>query len=40
MKVIEFNDWITPNAALANKDIDVNYFQHILPRRCQEGARL
>ncbi len=28
-KVIEFTDWNTPNAALANKDIDVNYFQHI-----------
>ncbi|WP_201830123.1 MetQ/NlpA family ABC transporter substrate-binding protein [Microvirga zambiensis] len=29
VKVIEFTDWITPNAALANSDIDVNYFQHI-----------
>lgn len=29
VKVIEFTDWITPNAALANKDIDFNYFQHI-----------
>ena len=29
VKVIEFTDWITPNAALANKDIDANYFQHI-----------
>ncbi|QRM30940.1 MetQ/NlpA family ABC transporter substrate-binding protein [Microvirga sp. VF16] len=29
VKVIEFTDWVTPNAALANKDIDVNYFQHI-----------
>jgi D-methionine transport system substrate-binding protein len=29
VKVIEFTDWITPNAALANKDIDINYFQHI-----------
>jgi len=29
VKVIEFTDWITPNAALANKDIDVNYFQHV-----------
>lgn len=29
MKIIEFTDWNTPNAALANKDIDVNYFQHI-----------
>ena len=29
VKVIEFTDWVTPNAALANKDIDINYFQHI-----------
>ena len=29
VKVIEFTDWITPNAALANNDIDINYFQHI-----------
>jgi D-methionine transport system substrate-binding protein len=29
VKVIEFTDWITPNAALSNKDIDVNYFQHV-----------
>ena len=29
VKIIEFTDWNTPNAALANKDIDVNYFQHL-----------
>ncbi|PXW22547.1 MetQ/NlpA family ABC transporter substrate-binding protein [Paraburkholderia caballeronis] len=29
VKIIEFTDWNTPNAALANRDIDVNYFQHI-----------
>lgn len=29
VKIIEFTDWNTPNAALANQDIDVNYFQHI-----------
>ncbi|WP_231752916.1 MetQ/NlpA family ABC transporter substrate-binding protein [Burkholderia sp. TSV86] len=29
VKIIEFTDWNTPNAALANGDIDVNYFQHI-----------
>ncbi|ACC74629.1 ABC-type metal ion transport system periplasmic component/surface antigen-like protein (plasmid) [Paraburkholderia phymatum STM815] len=28
-KIIEFTDWNTPNPALANKDIDVNYFQPI-----------
>ncbi|HKT66581.1 MAG TPA: MetQ/NlpA family ABC transporter substrate-binding protein [Burkholderia sp.] len=29
VRIVEFTDWNTPNAALANKDIDVNYFQHI-----------
>lgn len=29
VELVEFNDWNTPNAALANGDIDVNYFQHI-----------
>jgi D-methionine transport system substrate-binding protein len=29
VKLIEFTDWVTPNTALANGDIDVNYFQHI-----------
>jgi D-methionine transport system substrate-binding protein len=29
VKVIEFSDWITPNEALQNKDIDVNYYQHV-----------
>lgn len=28
VQVIEFSDWTTPNLALANKDLDVNYFQH------------
>ena len=28
VKVIEFSDWTTPNIAVANRDIDVNYFQH------------
>jgi D-methionine transport system substrate-binding protein len=28
VKIMEFTDWNTPNAALANKDIDLNYFQH------------
>lgn len=26
--VIEFSDWTTPNLALANGDLDLNYFQH------------
>jgi len=29
VKVIEFSDWIAPNAALASGDIDVNYYQHV-----------
>lgn len=29
VQVIEFSDWITPNEALQNKDIDVNYYQHL-----------
>lgn len=29
VQVIEFTDWITPNEALANGDIDANLFQHI-----------
>jgi D-methionine transport system substrate-binding protein len=29
VKVIEFSDWITPNEALANGEIDTNLFQHI-----------
>jgi len=29
VKVVVFNDWIAPNTAVANGDIDVNYYQHI-----------
>ncbi|WP_081803315.1 MetQ/NlpA family ABC transporter substrate-binding protein [Halotalea alkalilenta] len=28
VRVLEFSDWTTPNTALVNGDIDVNYFQH------------
>lgn len=28
VKVVEFTDWTTPNEALANGDLDLNYFQH------------
>lgn len=28
VKIIEFTDWVTPNIALANKEIDANIFQH------------
>ena len=28
VKIIEFTDWVTPNIALANQEIDANIFQH------------
>lgn len=28
LNVVEYNDYVTPNEALANGDIDANYFQH------------
>ena len=28
MQVIIFNDWITPNVATADGDVDVNFFEH------------
>lgn len=28
VRVVEFSDWTTPNLALANGDLDLNYFQH------------
>ncbi|MBD1554806.1 MetQ/NlpA family ABC transporter substrate-binding protein [Pseudomonas typographi] len=28
VEVLSFSDWNTPNLALANGDIDINYFQH------------
>ena len=29
LKIIEFNEYVTPNLALANKDLDANFFQHV-----------
>ncbi len=29
LKVIEFTDYVQPNLALENKDLDANYFQHL-----------
>jgi D-methionine transport system substrate-binding protein len=29
VKVIEFTEWTGPNIALASKDLDANYFQHL-----------
>jgi D-methionine transport system substrate-binding protein len=28
IKTVEFTDWVTPNLALGNKEIDANIFQH------------
>ena len=28
VKVIEFNDYVQPNLALAEKELDANFFQH------------
>ncbi|GGC53235.1 MetQ/NlpA family ABC transporter substrate-binding protein [Chelatococcus reniformis] len=29
VKIVEFSDWVTPNEALRNGDIDANLFQHV-----------
>ena len=29
LKIVDFTDYVTPNLALADKEIDANYFQHI-----------
>ncbi|BAY08951.1 MetQ/NlpA family ABC transporter substrate-binding protein [Calothrix sp. NIES-2098] len=29
IQIVKFNDWIQPNAALKDGEIDANYFQHI-----------
>lgn len=43
LKVIEFTDYIQPNLALADKEIDANFFQHkpFLDKFCQDrGLKL
>jgi D-methionine transport system substrate-binding protein len=30
VKIVEFNDYVQPNLALANGALDLNYFQHIV----------
>lgn len=30
VKIVEFNDYVQPNLALANGALDLNYFQHII----------
>ena len=29
LEIIEFNEYVTPNLALADKSLDANFFQHI-----------
>ena len=29
LEVVEFTDYVTPNLALADKQIDANFFQHV-----------
>lgn len=29
LEIIEFNDYVTPNTALAEKELDANFFQHV-----------
>ncbi len=29
LQIVEFNDYVRPNLALADKELDANYFQHI-----------
>lgn len=29
LEIVEFNDYIQPNVALADKQLDANYFQHV-----------
>ncbi|MDP0506453.1 MAG: MetQ/NlpA family ABC transporter substrate-binding protein [Fusobacterium sp. JB019] len=29
LKIVEFTDYVTPNLALADKDLDANFFQHV-----------
>lgn len=36
LKVIVFQDYVLPNKALANKEIDANYFQHLAYLKKQE----
>ena len=38
LKVVEFTDYIQPNVALNDGELDANYFQHLpyLEKKCQE----
>ena len=34
LEIVQFSDYVTPNNALANGDIDLNAFQHAGARQC------
>jgi D-methionine transport system substrate-binding protein len=38
LKIVQFNDYVTPNTALQDGEIDANFFQHIpyLKKSCEE----
>lgn len=43
LQIVEFSDYVQPNLAVADKELDANYFQHIpyLEKFCQErGLKL
>ena len=39
IEIIEFNDFVIPNEALANKELDINSFQHEPFLQAQAGSR-
>ncbi len=40
LKVVEFTDYVQPNTALVDGDLDANYFQHNpVPQQLQQGER-
>jgi len=39
VKVVEFTDWVIPNTAVVNGDVDINYFQHEVFLENEEKSR-
>lgn len=39
VRIVEFSDWVLPNTAVVNGDIDLNYFQHVPFLNNAEKAR-
>lgn len=41
LKIVEFTDYVTPNTALQEGDLDANFFQHIpYLKKCNEEKKL